>query len=50
MGDKLTSAKLVEAARTQRIAIAPAELPSVLAGARWLESCMALLRKSDLLR
>lgn len=50
MGDKPTSAELAEAARKQRIAIAPAEMPSVLAGARWLESCVLLLRKSDLLR
>ena len=50
MPDTPSSAELAEAARKQRIAIVPAELPAVLAGARWLEGCMALLRKSDLLR
>jgi len=50
MGDKPTSAELAEAARKQRIAIAPSDLPAVLAGAHWLEDCMALLKKSDLLR
>ena len=50
MPDTPSNADLVEAARKLQIAIAPAELPAVLAGARWLEDCMALLRKSDLLR
>jgi len=50
MGDKPTSTELLEAANKQGIAIAPEVRPAVLAGARWLHDCVALLRKSDLIR
>ena len=50
MGEKPTSTELAEAARKQGIVIAADAMPAVLAGARWLRDCMALLRKSDLIR
>lgn len=50
MGDRPTATELVEAAKKHGVAIAPEAVPVVLAGARWLHGCMALLRKSDLVR
>jgi hypothetical protein len=48
MADGPSSADLAEAARKRGIEIAPREMPAVLAGARWLQQSMALLRKADL--
>ena len=50
MGDKSTAAELAEAAKKLGITIAADAQPAVLAGARWLADCVALLRKSDLVR